>query len=346
MTTESFRPPRWLRSPHVQTMGAAVGLFAPPRSHVVTNEETQRIPVAGLPAGATGFIHARTWWANGKAPAVVILHGIAGSKESHCCVRAAVAVQRSGYHAVRLDMRGAGDSVVDAPTLYHAGLTADLDTVVRHLARDPRVSGVFILGFSGGGSQALKLAGEWGATPPPSVRAIVTISAPLDYTRVSVTMDSPSRLPYRYYVLGGLLERARRFAEHHPHLTQYRVADLARIKRFRNFDESIIVPMHGFDDVDAYYREVSAGPHLPNVHVPTLILHAEDDPMVKIDTVRPWLGGASPNVCTKISRHGGHLGWLSGLDEESWTRTWPTARGLDFFAEHVAAEAETPAKVA
>src|SRR4029079_13437614 len=128
------------------------------------------IPFAETQSPGTGardyFLHACAWWLGRRAPAVVILHGIAGSKDSHCCMRAAVAFHRSGYHVVRLDMRGAGDSVVDAPSLYHAGLTDDLDRAVRHLADDPRVSGVIVLGFSGGGSQALKLAGEWGDEPP------------------------------------------------------------------------------------------------------------------------------------------------------------------------------------
>ena len=334
MMTSPFKPPRWLKSPHLQTIGAAAPLFAPPRAHAVEQEEALRVPI-GTEGHAT--LHARAWWAKAGAPAIVILHGIAGSKDSHCCVRAAVAVHRAGYHAVRLDMRGAGESVADAPSLYHAGLTSDLDLVVRHLARDPRVSGVLVLGFSGGGSQALKLAGEWGASPPPGVVAVASISAPLDYTRVAARMDTLACLPYRFHVLRGLLDRARAFARHHPGRAHYRAADLDAIKRFRRYDGSIIVPMHGFADVDAYYREASSGRYLGAVTVPTLLLHAEDDPMVPIDTVRPWLSQASRAVRVRLSRHGGHIGWLAGFDESSWIKGWATSEALAFFAEHAPA---------
>lgn len=334
MMSSHFRPPRWLKSPHLQTIGAAVPLFAPPRSHFVAEEETLRIPVEGK---ERGHLHARAWWMAGRAPAVVILHGIAGSKDSHCCVRAAVALHRAGYHAVRVDMRGAGDSVVDAPTLYHAGLTSDLDLVVRCVAADPRVSGVLVLGFSGGGSQALKLAGEWGTSVPEGVLGVATISAPLDYTRVAPRMDTLACLPYRYHVLGGLLDRARAFAEHHPARAHYRVESLARIKRFRSYDEAVIVPMHGFSGVDRYYAEASSGHYLANVHVPTLVIHAEDDPMVPIDTVRPWLDAASRSVRGRFSRHGGHIGWLAGLDESSWIKGWAMREALAFFAERAPA---------
>lgn len=350
MTSSPFRPPRWLKSPHVQTIGAAAPLFAPPRSYVVAEEESLRVPVE-----ADGRLHARVWWAAARtpaaegasapqrapaaerAPAVVVLHGIAGSKDSHCCVRAAVALHRAGYHVVRLDMRGAGDSVVDAPSLYHAGLTTDLDLVVRRLADHPRIAGVLVLGFSGGGSQALKLAGEWGDAAPAGVLGVASISAPLDYTRVAARMDTLACLPYRFHVLRGLLDRARAFVEHHPGRAHYRSADLDRIKRFRNYDGSIIVPMHGFSDVDRYYREASSGPYLGRIRVPTLLVHAEDDPMVPIGSVRPWLADASSSVRVELSRHGGHIGWLAGLDEASWINGWATSEALAFFAERAPA---------
>lgn len=325
--------PRWLRSPHVQTIGAAVPLHVRPRAH----SELVRVAIPG------GHVHAHAWWAHevqasGAASprvAVVIVHGIAGSAASHCCVRAAVALHRAGYHAVRMDMRGAGTSVADAPSLYHAGLTSDLDAVVRHLARDPRVSGVAVLGFSGGGSVALKLAGEWGREAPRAVLAVASVSAPLDYVRIASRMDGWSCLPYRYHVLRGLLDRARSFAETHPERApHYGVADLGRIKRFRVFDRDVIGPMHGFEDVDAYYAGASSGPWLSAVRVPTLLLHAEDDPLVPGETVRPWAAGASRSVRFELTPHGGHIGWLGGLDEASWVTGWSARRVLGFFADH------------
>jgi len=326
-----FRPPRWLASPHVQTIGAAVPLFSPPRSHAVAGADELRLPIEG------GALHARAWWHDRPAPAAFVLHGIAGSKASHCCVRAGVALHRAGYHVVRVDMRGAGTSIEDAPSLYHAGLTTDLDRAVRTLARDARVDGVVLLGFSGGGSQLLKLAGEWGAAAPPSVRALASLSAPLDYTRVAARMDTLSCLPYRFHVLRGLLERARAFLLRHPARAHYRAADLDRIRRFREYDGRIIVPMHGFSDVDTYYRDASSGPWLERVAIPTLVLHAEDDPMVPVATVRPWLERASSHVRFATSRRGGHLGWLGGLSETSWIKSWATSEALGFFASHAPA---------
>ena len=331
MMTSPFRPPRWFASPHLQTIGAAAPVFAPQTLPTVARDEELRIP---LGTGAGHALHARAWWLEGVAPTALVLHGIAGSKDSHCCVRSAVALHRAGYHVVRIDMRGAGASVASAPSLYHAGLTSDLDLAVRHLLEDTRVDGLVILGFSGGGSQVLKLAGAWGADAPEGVRAVATVSSPLDYMRVAARMDTLPCLPYRFHLLRGLLERARAFALLHPDRASYRLEDLEGIKRFRQYDGRIIAPMHGFSDVDAYYWAASAGRWLDTVRLPTLILHAEDDPMVTIDGVRPWLERASPAVKVAISARGGHLGWLGGLTESSWIKGWATSEALGFFATH------------
>lgn len=328
--------PRWLRSAHVQTIGAAVPIHVPARPAGDVETELLRVPVEG------GFVHAHAWWAGGQAAskvvsprvAVVLVHGIAGSADSHCCMRAAAAFHRAGYHAVRMNMRGAGTSVEDAPALYHAGLTSDLDALVRKLGKDPRVSGVAILGFSGGGSIALKLAGEWGDLAPRAVLGVASVSAPLDYVRVAARMDGWTCLPYRFHVLRGLLDRARAFAAAHPDKARYSEQDLVRIRRFRAFDREIIGPMYGFRDVDDYYQTASSGPWLRNVRVPTLLLHAEDDPLVPGDTIRPWAASAARAVRFELTAHGGHIGWLGGLDEASWVTGWSARRVLGFFADH------------
>lgn len=343
MHARDFHLPRWLASAHLQTLGAAAPFFSPPSSHAAMGTDPLRLRLhldsAKGEGGRAHALHAAAWWACGedgavaRRLAVVVVHGIGGSSASHYVVRAAVALHRAGHHVVRLDLRGAGASIPDAPSLYHAGLSADLGVAVEELAKDPRVDGVVLLGFSGGGSMALKLAGELGTSAPDALRAVVSISAPLDYTRVGAWMDTVARLPYRFHVLRGLSNGARAFATQHPDLAHYRPRDVKRMSTFRHYDSTIIVPMHGFSDVDAYYAAASPGPWLDRIHVPTLLLHADDDPMVPGSTVRPWLAKASPSVRIELTPHGGHLGWVAGLDEASWITCWPLRRALAFLDE-------------
>jgi predicted alpha/beta-fold hydrolase len=315
--------PRWLRSPHLQTLVAAAPLFAPPKSHAAATEALR------IPIDDEGHkLHARAWWNEGRRLAVVVVHGIGGSAESRYVLRAGVALHRAGHHVVRLDLRGAGASIPDAPSLYHAGLSEDFDHVIAFLAQDARVAGVAILGFSGGGTMALKRAGQWAERAPAALRGIVSVSAPLDYTRVAAWMDGIARLPYRFHVLRGLTEGARAFARTHPSRVSYRPSDVKRMGRFRDYDSTVIVPMHGFPDVDDYYARAGAGPWLGGIRVPTLLIHAADDPMVPRHTVEPWLKNASSAVDVVLTPHGGHIGWLAGFDEASWITGYATKRAL------------------
>lgn len=314
----------------MQTIIGAAPVFAPPKSHEDVATHQLRIPVAD----GKGKLHARAWWQSDVRTAVVLAHGIGAHGDSRCVLRAAVALHRAGHHVVRFDMRGAGASTADAPSLYHGGLSSDLEVVVGHVAQDPRVSRVVLFGFSGGGNMALKLAGEWGDRVPAHVAAVVSVSAPLDYTEVSPWMDQLARLPYRMHVLGSLLGSAKAFALRHPTRAHYATSDLKRVKTFRAFDGEIIAPMHGFSDVDSYYEQASSGPWLPKITVPTLLVYAEDDPMVPKHTVAPWLGRASAAVRVETTRHGGHIGFFAGFDEESWITTSATRRALSFIDQH------------
>ena len=62
MHATDFLVPRWLRSPHLQTFGAAAPLFCPPRSHAGITTEQLRLPLS--PAArpeAHHRLHGRAW---------------------------------------------------------------------------------------------------------------------------------------------------------------------------------------------------------------------------------------------------------------------------------------------
>lgn len=323
-----------LRFPFVQTLGAAAPLHAPPRGFRAPPSETIRIRARHREH--VGAVCSEAWIGPERAPLVVILHGIGGDAGSRYVVRAAVALHRAGYHVVRATMRGAGTSVVCAPSLYHAGLTEDLAALVASLAGHPSVSSISLLGFSGGGNVALKLAGELGRAGKALVRAIVTVSAPFDYTTVGPHMDAPLRLPFRFHVLRGLVRQGTAFARLYPERASYDPRRLSRLGSFRDYDRHVVVPTYGFADVDDYWARAGARSVLGRVEVPSLVLHAHDDPMVPGPLVRAALGEASSSIEVEMSREGGHIGWYRGLDEESFVSTWPVLRALAFFARHAA----------
>jgi uncharacterized protein len=330
----AFAVSRWLASAHLQSLGAALPLWAPPRSLRVARREPLRIP---LPSG--GALRGHAWWQPGRAPAVVIVHGVGGSSASRYVVRAAASLYRAGWHAVRLDLRGAGDSIPDAPALYHAGLTEDPRVAIAYLAARAEVDGVAAVGFSLGGHVLLRLAGEDGDGPGATadrergpLRAVVAISAPVDLSTLVRSFERLRSRPYHVYVLRSLVRQAKRFARAHPDRVRYDARALGRLRTIRAYDAAVIAPMHGFASAEDYYVRASAAPMLGRIRVPTLFVHAEDDPIVPVETVRPWLAQAPAALEQAWTAHGGHVGWFAGIDESSWVDTWAMTRAREFLA--------------
>jgi len=340
----AFTAPRWLASTHAQTFVGMLPLWAPPRSFQPTGVEDLRFP---LPHG--GALHAHAWWqgeaasarskdapaADQPGPAAVLVHGVGGSSESRYVLRAAVSLHRAGWHVIRLNLRGAGVSVADAPELYHAALTEDLRVAIEHLGVRRHVDGVALVGFSLGGHVVLRLAGELGDSDPGLLRAAVAISAPVDLVEVTRAIERFRSAPYHLYVLQKLVRQATAFARMHPRRARYHVSSLLRLRTIRAYDSLVIAPMHGFASAEDYYERASAGPLLDRIRIPTLLVHADDDPMVPPSTLRAWLASTPPAVEQAWSRGGGHVGWFAGVSESNWVDTWAMRRTREFLDANV-----------
>ena len=315
-----FEPRYWLANRHIQTVCAAL-------PNVPVRRPAARLQhlLIDLPGGVER-LHARALWLQGRRPAVILIHGVGGCSDSAYVRRAAAAMLRAGYHAVSLDLRGAGPGAALAQCIYHAGLTEDVDSTVRALLQRPEVDGVAVLGLSLGGQASLLTAAHWGAQAP--VQAVVTVSAPFDLDVGCTLLDGRGWGVYRSYILSGQLKRVRRLAENGSHRLPIGVDDLKFIRRLRAFDDRVIAPMHGFHDATDYYAKVSCGPHLAAIHVPTLCIGAKDDPIVPFSTLQPYLPRAARSVTLAFSRYGGHLGFVGGIDggvARSWAMDQATA---------------------
>ena len=306
-------------------------LWAPPRTFRPARAELLRV---ALPSG--GALRAHAWWLRGKdgtalrAPAAIVVHGVGGSSSSHYVTRASVSLHREGFHVVRLDLRGAGESIPDARELYHAGLTEDLHAALSRFGSEACVDGIALIGFSLGGHVVLRLVGEIGGRDPGPLRAAIAVSAPVDLLEVTREIERPRSLAYQAFVLRALVRQARAFARAHPGRARYDVGSLGGLRTIRAYDRLVIAPMHGFASAEDYYVRVSAGPLLGRLVIPTLLIHAEDDPLVPARTVHPWVDAAPAALTRSWTDRGGHVGWFAGFGESAWIDTWAIRRALEF----------------
>lgn len=246
-------------------------------------------------------------------PTVLIVHGLGGSIESTYVRASAVGLLRAGYQAARVDLRGVGDSSPHCRMLYHGGRSEDLRTVLHALADEPGGTGVALMGFSLGGNVSLKLLGEPLDSVP--VRAGVAVSSPLD---LSVGVE---HLSHRWL---GLYQRflvasLKRDTSHSTlDLTPDERLAIGRMRTITEFDDLITAKHNGWRDAAEYYSVNSSAQFLPRITVPTLVVHALDDPMIPPSTYEAidWaqLERTTP-VRRAISRTGGHVGFhAAGMD--------------------------------
>ena len=89
--------------------------------------------------------------------------------------------------------------------------------------------------------------------------------------------------------------------------------DLERLKGMRSlreFDDKITAYYCGFKGADDYYDRASAAHVVGNISVPTLIVHAANDPFIRIppDTRRKIV--ANPHINFVETEDGGHCAFL------------------------------------
>ena len=256
-----------------------------------------------------------------QRPTVLALHGLTACDQAPYMVTSAQAALSAGFDSIRLNMRNCGGTEHLCKTLYHSGLTHDLRRVVDELAPRP----VYILGYSMGGNVALKLAGEWGENAPDHVRAICAVSPPVQLAMCAREIGRLRNRVYEQRFMRRLRAALRQKMALMPE--EFPKRDLSSIKTIWQFDEEVTAPSFGFADAADYYRQSSSAAFLGDIRIPTLVLHAQDDPFIPFDAFdlpslreNPWLSFLSP-------RHGGHVAFLA----KGRHRFWAQIQAMRFF---------------
>ena len=321
-----YRPPRWLRGRHLQTIGG-LALRSARRRRTLEGMRFRRERLT-LPDG--DFVDLdfadppeAPWTALGeRAPVVLLLHGLEGSARSDYAHHTYRCLASLGVCAVGFNFRSCSGELNRGARLYHSGETDDLRAVLRYLR--PRLAGrpLGAIGFSLGGNVLLKYLGESGQETP--IQAAAAVSVPYDLAACAEAVSAGASRIYTRYLLRKLQRKL------HAKARQLRgLADVGRglaARTFFDFDDAVTAPIFGFDGAVDYYERCSSMRFLDRIRRPSLLIQALDDPFLpsRFDPHRMPL--ANPCLTPEFSRHGGHVGFVSG-------RPW----ALDLWAERRAA---------
>jgi uncharacterized protein len=324
-----FRPRRWLRGGHVQTIAS----FLLPRKIHLPPAEERLVEVA---AG----IKIRCWchWQSERAEirrsalTLIVVHGLEGSSDSQYMLGVARNGLAAGMNVVLMNQRNCGGMDHFAPTLYNSSLSGDVAAVVRNVLEHDGVSQFALIGFSMGGNLVLKLAGEWGSDGPAQFRAVAAVCPAMDLAASADALHEPRNRLYEYYFLIQLFRRLRNKARLFP--GKFDVSRLRGVSSLRLFDDRITAYYCGFAGAADYYARAAAANVVDRIAVPALIIHAANDPFIRITPETLRRIAANPNITYVETADGGHCAFLGEPGSERNGDTGDDAR----WAEHEVVE--------
>ena len=214
----------------------------------------------------------------------------------------------AGMNVIRYNQRNCGGTDALAPVLYHSGLSNDVAAVAREIIARDKVSRLALVGFSMGGNIVLKLAGEWGAQAPPQFRAVAVCCPAIDLAKSADTLHEPANRIYEKYFLWALHRRMLQKARHFP--DHFDVSRLRGIRSMREFDDKVTAYYCGFTGVDDYYDRASAAHVVERIAVPALVLHAANDPFIRITAETRRKISSNPNITFVETADGGHCAFI------------------------------------
>ena len=303
-----FRPAKALKNAHLQTLFASVHRRKP----LSIKRERETILLSDGDHLFLDFHYPSHETVN--SPLVLVIHGLSGSSVSHYVIGLQKSLATQGIPSVAMNCRGSIQAN-HAVRAYHAGASDDVRDVFTYLT-EHQARPIIIVGYSLGGSMTLKTLSELGKHP--RLLAGVAVSTPLELAPCANRLDAGISIIYRQYLLNGLHELWQKKYQHF--LAQDDTVALQRLdnvlqhapfKSFWQFDDLLMAPLHGFANVDDYYQRCRPNQFLSKIQVPTLVIHALDDPFMSVDVI-PAEHALSPQIRFELAKHGGHVGFIGG----------------------------------
>jgi uncharacterized protein len=322
---EGFTPRRRLRGGHWQTIA---GNFMR-REDSLPIAESQMVEVE---KGVSLLCHSH-WQANAaEATTIIVLHGLEGSSISQYMIGVGNKAWAAGMNVVRMNMRNCGGTEEASSTLYHSGLSGDVDAVIRYFVRERGLKKIVCAGYSMGGNIMMKLAGEYGRdeSAPKEVAAFASVSPALDLGPSCDALHLPQNRLYELRFVFNLKRRMRRKAALFPGV--FDLSGLKKIHSVREFDDKITARYAGFNGADDYYYRAAAARVVEHIKLPTLIIHALDDPFIRILPETRAKVVANPNITYLETVHGGHCAFLA--DANGYDGRWAEKTLVEFLRNH------------
>jgi uncharacterized protein len=323
LSSNVFQPHPWLRGGHVQTIAS---FLLPRRIHLPAAEQRLVEVAPGVKVRCLCYWHSIE--ARRAALTLIVVHGLEGSHESQYMLGVARNGLAAGMNVVLMNQRNCGGMDHCAPTLYNSSLSTDVAAVARNVVENDGVSRFSLIGFSMGGNLVLKLAGEWASDGPREFRAVAAVCPAMDLAASADALHEPGNKLYEYYFLWQLFRRFRGKAKLFPQ--NFDAARLRGVSSLRLFDDRVTAHYCGFAGADDYYQRAAAARVVDRIAVPVLIIHAANDPFIRMTLETRERILANPNITYLETKDGGHCAFIGKPDGDGYDGRWAERKVVEF----------------
>jgi predicted alpha/beta-fold hydrolase len=260
-------------------------------------------------------------------PALIVVHGVFTSSRFDYVRQIAVrAFYEWGFNVAAIDLRsfGATELTTDAPSTAGWKEGEDIIALARYL-KGLGATSVGALGISLGGSSVLGACHPQGAEELDG--GIMAISPPADPKGVAERLDRRVPRTHPAYALN--------YGFHAMLTSRVRSARWpVEVESMADAMEVLACPYYGLS-ADEIWHRASAREHIAGARVPVLVLHPEDDKIIKVDQAEMLASAAAGNDLVRVWEvPAGSHGALDAMDSKwtyavyrRWFESWATYIG-------------------
>jgi predicted alpha/beta-fold hydrolase len=313
---EDFRPPRWLRNRHLQSILPSLPArrrWVIPRTAAVRAASQEILLDCGDGVRLQCFHADPARCGITRAGRVAVLvHGWEGNADALYILSLAQQLFDLGFDVVRLNLRDHGDTHHLNRELFHSCRLPEVVGSIQRLQGLLPGEPLHLVGFSLGGNFMLRVAAR--ADAGLDIASVIAVSPVLDPGATLAALEHGFRPYHKYFVrkwLGSLFKKQAAWPEH------YDFSGLAASADLRRLTTLLVNRFTDFASLEDYLNGYAiTGAQLAHLSVPATLITALDDPIIPVAGL---LQIARPKALQIIvTRRGGHCGFLEDLVRPSW----------------------------
>jgi predicted alpha/beta-fold hydrolase len=316
-----YKPPKGFANPHLQTIFPTLFRRVPPLDYLretIDTPDDDFLDIDWSLSPCSGNPHKKV---------AILCHGLEGNSRMKYELSQARILNEVGFDVAVLNYRGCSGRPNKQIKDYHSGKTEDLETTVNHiLGKD--YPEIYLVGTSLGANLLLKYLGEKASNIDARIKKAVAFSAPVDITSTAKEMSKASRFIYTLRFLLALYNKMRIKKRFFPPGQIDDNGFMTAVKNFEDFDNKYTAPLNGFIDAEDYWQQASSKKYLNQITVPTLLISAKDDPLLREASYPFDEANSNPNLFFECTECGGHVGFIEFNGDHLY---YHERRMLEFF---------------